>query len=44
MKNILGMLVIGGLATAQSDDAALIAKAKSIRSRVIKLDPHNDIE
>ena len=29
---------------AQSNDAALIAKAKGIHSRVLKLDTHNDIE
>ncbi len=29
---------------AQPNDAALIAKAKSIHSRVLKLDTHNDIE
>jgi membrane dipeptidase len=29
---------------AQSDDAALIAKAKGIHARVLKLDTHNDIE
>jgi membrane dipeptidase len=29
---------------AQANDAALIAKAKGIHSRVIKLDTHNDIE
>ena len=29
---------------AQSGDAALIAKAKQIHSRVLKLDTHNDIE
>jgi len=29
---------------AQSDDAALVAKAKAIHSRVLKLDTHNDIE
>jgi membrane dipeptidase len=29
---------------AQQDDAALVAKAKLIHSRVIKLDTHNDIE
>jgi membrane dipeptidase len=29
---------------AQLDDAALVAKAKLIHSRVIKLDTHNDIE
>jgi membrane dipeptidase len=30
--------------TAQNNDAALIAKAKAIHERVIKLDTHNDIE
>src|SRR5258708_35316895 len=29
---------------AQSNDAALVAKAKAIHSRVLKLDPHNDID
>jgi membrane dipeptidase len=29
---------------AQTDDAALIARAKRIHSRVLKLDTHNDIE
>src|SRR5271157_5874685 len=29
---------------AQPDDAALIAKAKAIHDRVLKLDTHNDIE
>ncbi|MEI9974018.1 MAG: membrane dipeptidase [Ignavibacteriota bacterium] len=29
---------------AQSNDAALVAKAKAIHSRVLKLDTHNDIE
>src|SRR5271169_7235521 len=29
---------------AQQNDAALIAKAKGIHSRVLKLDTHNDIE
>jgi membrane dipeptidase len=29
---------------AQSGDAALVAKAKAIHSRVLKLDTHNDIE
>ena len=29
---------------AQSDDAALVAKAKQIHSRFLKLDTHNDIE
>jgi membrane dipeptidase len=30
--------------SAQSDDAALIAKAKAIHHKVIKLDTHNDID
>jgi membrane dipeptidase len=46
------MAVIAGLlfqitvrtSPAQANDAALIAKAKGIHSRVIKLDTHNDIE
>jgi membrane dipeptidase len=33
-----------GLLLAQSNDAALIAKAKQIHDRVIKLDTHNDID
>jgi membrane dipeptidase len=33
-----------GLLLAQPDDAALMAKAKSIHSRVLKLDTHNDID
>ncbi len=33
-----------GSSPAQSPDAALIAKAKAIHSRVLKLDTHNDIE
>ncbi len=32
------------LLPAQGDDAALIAKAKGIHERVLKLDTHNDIE
>ncbi len=41
-----GLLVhiTGRTSPAQQDDAALIAKAKLIHSRVIKLDTHNDIE
>lgn len=40
------MAVVITVATspAQSNDAALIAKAKAIHSRVLKLDTHNDIE
>jgi membrane dipeptidase len=33
-----------GTSPAQSNDAALIAKAKGIHDRVIKLDTHNDID
>jgi membrane dipeptidase len=33
-----------GTSPAQQNDAALIAKAKGIHERVIKLDTHNDIE
>src|SRR6266436_1484636 len=32
------------ISPAQSNDAALIAKAKLIHDRVIKLDTHNDID
>jgi membrane dipeptidase len=42
----LGLLfhIAGGMSPAQTnDDAALIAKAKLIHDRVIKLDTHNDI-
>jgi membrane dipeptidase len=52
---MVGKLVAGGVvltaglvfrvvSPAQSNDAALIAKAKAIHSHVIKLDTHNDIE
>jgi len=43
-------LMIAGLAAsalwlpAQSNDAALVAKAKAIHERVLKLDTHNDID
>jgi membrane dipeptidase len=37
-------LITVGTGPAQSNDAALIAKAKGIHERVIKLDTHNDIE
>jgi len=40
---IAGMMAIG-ISPAQTDDAALIAKAKGIHARVITLDTHNDIE
>ena len=42
---LLGLLQAGvGTARAQESDAAFIAKAKAIHSRVLKLDTHNDIE
>jgi membrane dipeptidase len=45
MRLIAGLLALAaGLCQAQTDDAALIAKAKGIHSRVLKLDTHNDIE
>jgi len=51
MKDIEQKLIIAGLlflmvstSPAQTNDAALIAKAKAIHERVIKLDTHNDIE
>jgi membrane dipeptidase len=40
----LFLLIAAATSPAQSNDAALIAKAKSIHDRVIKLDTHNDIE
>jgi len=45
--NIPSLLVTCAIATtlsAQSTDAALLAKAKQIHNRVIKLDTHNDID
>ena len=36
--------VTAGISPAQSNDAALLAKAKLIHSHVLKLDTHNDIE
>ena len=52
MKKNLRTLLIGcmtwqltvGMSPGQTDDAALIAKAKGIHDRVIKLDTHNDID
>jgi membrane dipeptidase len=52
MKDSKRKLMIAGLlllitvrtSPAQADDAALIAKAKGIHARVLKLDTHNDIE
>ncbi len=40
----MALLLVQTTVVAQSDDPALIAKAKLIHSRVIKLDTHNDIE
>jgi membrane dipeptidase len=37
-------LLTARTSTAQTNDAALIAKAKAIHERVLKLDTHNDIE
>jgi len=37
-------LITAGRSPAQSNDAALVAKAKGIHERVLKLDTHNDIE
>lgn len=49
MKHIQRMLVIAGAAAAfgaaqSSNEAALVAKAKGIHDRVLKLDTHNDID
>ena len=52
MKNFQRKLIIAGMTAlsiiqtspAQSGDAALIAKARGIHDRVIKLDTHNDID
>jgi membrane dipeptidase len=51
MKDFKRTLVIAAIAAslvrttpAQTDDPSLIAKAKAIHSRVLKLDTHNDIE
>jgi membrane dipeptidase len=51
MKDIKRTLMIAGMTAAlirtgpaQTNDAALIAKAKGIHERVLKLDTHNDIE
>ena len=48
MKNITRKLMLvvvtAGLSSAQPDDLSLIAKARGIHSRVLKLDTHNDID
>jgi membrane dipeptidase len=36
--------IVAGTSLAQPNDAALIAKARGIHDRVLKLDTHNDIE
>jgi membrane dipeptidase len=38
------LLITVGTSPAQSDDAALVAKARAIHDRVLKLDTHNDID
>ncbi len=43
-EKLLIAALAAALMQAQSNDAALIAKAKAIHSRVLKLDTHNDIE
>ncbi|MGI4852610.1 MAG: dipeptidase [Janthinobacterium lividum] len=49
MKNVLAVslsaaLLVAQVCPAQSNDAALIAKAKRIHSHVLTLDTHNDID
>jgi membrane dipeptidase len=41
---VASALLFQSISPAQSSDAALIAKAKAIHDRVIKLDTHNDID
>ncbi len=41
---VLLLLLIPAVTLAQADDAALIAKARAIHDRVLKLDTHNDID
>ena len=43
-KKLLIASLAAAMIQAQSNDAALVAKAKVIHSRVLKLDTHNDIE
>jgi len=43
-RMLIAALAITLFAQAQSNDAALVAKARAIHSRVLKLDTHNDIE
>src|SRR5215475_1241522 len=46
LKGKLGLLILVAsvVTLAQTDDPALIAKARAIHDRVLKLDTHNDIE
>jgi len=46
IKSNLGLLFLAAsvVILAQTDDAALIVKARAIHDRVLKLDTHNDIE
>ncbi len=43
-KTLLIAVLTTAMTQAQSNDAALIEKAKAIHSRLLKLDTHNDIE
>lgn len=45
MASWVGLLLLTpSVSLAQSDDAALVAKARAIHDRVLKLDTHNDID
>src|SRR5262245_60301860 len=51
MRTSISLIIVGVLAAAigiaaatQSSETALIAKAKGVHQRVVKLDTHNDIE
>jgi len=44
-KTLIALMAVGALlAQPQQNDAALVAKARQIHDRVLKLDTHNDIE
>src|SRR6516225_979862 len=44
MKNIFVITLLTLLGVAQTPEAALVARARAIHNRVIKLDTHNDID
>jgi membrane dipeptidase len=44
MKNIFVIMLLTLMGVAQTPEAALIARARAIHNRVIKLDTHNDID